>query len=152
MPTQPISLQALSHDNFDTVVKLQVHPAQRHFVANNDNTIAKAYLDHDAVLLRVICTENQPVGLLACWCVPSQQQFHLLRFMIDAQYQSLGYGQAAIRLLLDELREQHDATAVTLYYREGPGSPRPFYEKLGFSDTGERDGDEFIMRIQLSTE
>ncbi|GAB3257214.1 GNAT family N-acetyltransferase [Chitinimonas naiadis] len=146
-----VSLRPLSHDNFKPVIALNVRAWQTGFVATNENTIAKAYLDHEHVLLRVVYAEETPVGLLAFWCHPGKAQFHLLRFMIGSQYQGYGYGQAAMQLLQQELYARHGSIRVTLYYREGKGSPRPFYEKLGFVDTGEKDGDEFVMAKRLGS-
>ena len=148
---EDVSLRPLSHDNFKPVIALHVRAWQSGFVATNENTIAKAYLDHELVLLRVIYAEETPVGLLACWCHPGKMQFHLLRFMIGGQYQGYGYGQAAMQLLQQELYTRHGSIRVTLYYRDGKGSPRPFYEKLGFVATGEKEGKEFIMEKRLES-
>jgi len=149
-PTSAVSLRALDHQNFKAVTKLAVYPYQSGFVASNENTIAKGWLDHDKVTLQVVYANETPVGLLAAWCVPVEGQFHLLRFMIDRDHQGQDYGRAALQQWLAALQAQHGPVRVTLYYRNGEGSPRPFYERLGFMDTGERDGEEHIMAMQLT--
>ncbi|GLR14651.1 hypothetical protein GCM10007907_34410 [Chitinimonas prasina] len=150
MTTTQVSLRPLTHANFDTVLALKVKPEQTTFVASNENTIAKAYLEPDKVQLRVIYADESPVGFMAYWCDPAAAAFHLLRFMLGSQHQRQGYGQRAVAIWLDELSTTHGDIRVTLYYAASPGNPQPFYAKAGFCDTGEKDGDEHIMALQLS--
>lgn len=144
-----ISLEPVTRDNFEKIVKLSVAASQVHFVASNENSIAKAYFDPESVLLKAIYKNLTPVGFIAFWCRPKDNQFHLLRFMIDANHQGRGYGKVAIQLLLDEIRSMHGNVKVTLYYKNGDGNPKPFYEKLGFAETGVTDDDENIMEVSL---
>ncbi len=144
-----ISLRPVTRDNFECITQLSVTPAQKSFVASNENSIAKAYFDPDSVLLRAIYKDSTPVGFIAFWCRPQDHQFHLLRFMIDAHHQGFGCGKKAIQLLFDEIRAAHGSVTVTLYYKHGDGSPKPFYEKLGFVETKEASGDEHVMQIVL---
>lgn len=144
-----ISLKSVTRDNFESISKLSVAPSQIHFVASNENSIAKAYFDPESVLLKAIYNSATPIGFIAFWCRPQESQFHLLRFMIDAQHQGKGYGKEAIQLLFEEVRTSYGNIKLTLYYKNGDGNPKPFYEKLGFVDAGATDDDENVMQIAL---
>jgi len=117
-----VTLRPLTHANFDAVLALKVKPEQTSFVASNENTIAKAYLEPDKVQLRVIYADENPVGFMAYWCDPAAAAFHLLRFMLDSSHQGLGYGQRAVSIWLDALGAVHGNIRVTLYYAAGPGN------------------------------
>ncbi len=73
----------------------------------------------------------------------------LWRFMIDARYQSLGFGAQALRLLIDHARAVPGTKAMYLSFVDAPGSPEPFYRRLGFERTGEMDEGEHVMRLAL---
>ena len=53
------------------------------------------------------------------------------------------------RLALDEMRADGRYSKVCLCYVEGDEPARMLYEKLGFTHTGEADGDEIIMELAL---
>lgn len=52
-----------------------------------------------------------------------------------------------MRLLIERVRGLPNAKEMTLSYVPDEHSPQPFYQKLGFVDTGEADEDELIMRL-----
>ena len=56
-----------------------------------------------------------------------------------------------VRLVGDIVRRE-GAAALLTSYTEGEGDPGPFYEKLGFSPTGDRDdNNEVILALDLVT-
>lgn len=68
----------------------------------------------------------------------------LWRLMIATPYQGKGYGQEAVRFIVQHLRAQG--------YRElftscglGEGSPEGFYRRLGFEPTGDMYGDQIEL-------
>jgi hypothetical protein len=45
-------------------------------------------------------------------------------------------------LVIDYVRTRPDAAGLFVSYVPGPGSPKEFYEGLGFADTGRVEGGE----------
>jgi len=69
--------------------------------------------------------------------------------MIDATYQKKGYGKRALQLVIEHVRSMPFADELTLSYNKGDGSPQPFYEKLGFRDTGRMLNTEYEMKMKV---
>jgi diamine N-acetyltransferase len=73
---------------------------------------------------------------------------YLWRFMISSDYQSKGYGQAALNKLIRLLKNtgvKQLHTSVEL----GEGSPMGFYKKMGFIEDGQMYGDEVGLTLEL---
>ena len=56
--------------------------------------------------------------------------------MIDRNYQGRGYGSAALRLILDELRREARFDHVEVCVKKEDAEAIHLYEKLGFVDSG----------------
>ena len=72
----------------------------------------------------------------------------LWRLLIDERFQGRGFGREALRLVVELIRAE-GATALLTSYQPGDGEPWPFYEKFGFVPTGEIDGTEVVLRLDL---
>jgi diamine N-acetyltransferase len=118
-------------------------------VASNAVSIAQAYFDRDSAWFRAIYAAETPVGFLMLWDAPQQAEYFLWRFMLDAQFQRHGFGQRAIKLILEHVRSRPRATELAVSCVLGDGSPRAFYERVGFVSTGEMDGEELILKYAL---
>jgi predicted N-acetyltransferase YhbS len=68
--------------------------------------------------------------------------------MVDARYQRLGIGRMAMQWVIDEARRM-GLREVGLSHVMQPGHAGPFYQKLGFSYTGEMDEGEHKMVLRL---
>ena len=122
-------------------IDLAVSEAQKPFVSDRAKLLARAYA-YRARRSRafLICADDLPVGML--------QSYDLSQMFIDARYQSRGYGKAAVRTILDELKADGQYDKVTLCYIEGNETARKLYESFGFVEI-DRDGDEIVMQLPL---
>lgn len=153
----PVSLCAITKDNLRDYLRLKVAPAQEGFVAPNAVSIAQAHF-HPEAWFRGIEAGGTAVGfaMLEDWaqCSESAPQdwvrepyVGLWRFMIDARYQSLGFGEQALRLLIEHARAVPGTRAMLLSFVDAEGSPEGFYRRLGFERTGEVSEGEHVMRL-----
>ena len=79
---------------------------------------------------------------------PDRGEYFLWRLMIDAQFQGKGPGSRAVKLLVERIRETPNPKALITSHLKGDGAAGIFYEKLGFSDTGETIGGlERVMKM-----
>jgi diamine N-acetyltransferase len=63
-------------------------------------------------------------------------KFYLWRFMIDQNYQGLGLGRSAIKLLTSELKSLFNTSILSTSVVPAKTGPQKFYESLGFELTG----------------
>ena len=149
-----VTLQEVTAKTVRAVCTLEVAPAQRGFVAPNAFSIAQAYFE-PAAWFRAICADSEIVGFAMLYdptraVDAAETRVCLLwRFMIAAAHQGRGFGSAAIRLLIEHARTLEGVDTFALSYVPGEGSPRDFYARFGFRDTGEVDEDELVMKLSL---
>lgn len=78
--------------------------------------------------------------------------YYLWRLLIDEARQRQGYGAAAVDALIAYLRTRPNADILWVSCGQGDGSPKPFYERYGFVDTGRLFGGETLLRLDLPRE
>ena len=154
-----VTLREVTRENLRDILRLKVSPAQERLVAPNAVSIAQAHF-HPEAWFRGICAGDTAVGfaMLEDWSrlpelAPGNWRHEpyvgLWRFMIDARYQSLGFGAQAMRLLVDHARSVPGTRAMLLSFVDMPGSPEGFYRRFGFERTGEVSEGEHVMRLAL---
>jgi diamine N-acetyltransferase len=144
-----ISLKEITRDNLRDVFRLKVAPEQERFVASNSISIAQAYFDRDVAWFRAIYADDTPVGFVMLHDEPAERKYYLWRFMVDHRYQRLGYGLRALNQVIEYVRQRPGAHEFLTSVVPGEGSPGAFYEKLGFTYTGDMDEGERVMRKPL---
>ena len=143
-----VTLQEITSETVRSVVKLDVAPDQREYVARNAESIAEAYFEPKA-WFRAVAAGDELVGFAMVYRDPRAREFYIWRFMIDEHHQGHGYGRRAMELLADEARKD-GAAAVTLSVVPGERSARDFYARLGYEETGELHRGELEMRLPLT--
>lgn len=143
-----VSLRPITSSNVREILDLRVSPEQEKFVAPNAYSLSEALFEPKA-WYRAVYADETPVGFIMMEEDPGQGKYYLWRFLIGAQHQGKGYGYQAMRLLIERVRGLPNAKEMTLSYVPDEHSPQPFYQKLGFVDTGEADEDELIMRLSF---
>lgn len=141
-----VSLREVTSENLSEILNLKVKPEQEQFVASNAISIAQAHFEEKA-WFRAVYADETPVGFVMLYDDPEKTDYFLWRFMIDQRYQGRHYGERALKLLIDYVRAQPDATELLVSYVPAEGSPEPFYRAAGFVDTGEVSDGEIVMRL-----
>lgn len=144
-----VSLREVTRETVRQIVNLRVAPSQEEFVASNGMSISEAYFEGDHAWFRAVYADEVPVGFAMLALDPAKAEYHLWRFMIDQRYQGFGFGKKALELVIQHVRTLPNAKQLFLSYVPGEGCPRPFYEKLGFVDTGVVEDGEIVMRLEL---
>ncbi len=143
-----VSLREVTADTVHTIIKLDVTKNQKQFVAPNAVSIAQAHFS-DKTWFRAIYADKIPVGFAMIEDQPEKPEYYLWRFMIDIQYQNMGYGFKAMELLIEHVRTRPNATEFLTSVVQKEGGPQGFYEKLGFKLTGEYEEGEAMMCLKL---
>ena len=152
-----LTLRKVVDENRMAVLTLTVGGPQWRFVAPNVLSLLEhAYTTYET-WLRAIYAGEVPVGLVLV-DFPTQKDADeigmdvagrpfLWRFMIDHEYQGLGFGRRALEATLAAMHARDPAPdAMFLGCVPGVGSPQSFYERLGFVQVGMLDERELLMR------
>lgn len=75
--------------------------------------------------------------------------YFLWKLLIDAAEQGKGYGAATIDAVIEYLRSRPGADVLYTSCSNGPGSPRGFYLRYGFTDTGRVMWGENVLALEL---
>ena len=143
-----VSLREITEDTLRDILRLHVTESQRKFVANNAVSIAQAHFSQHA-WMRAVYAGKTPVGFLMLYDDSEKPEYYLWRMMIDARFQGLGFGRAAMELLVERVKARPGARELLTSAVPGEGGPQPFYEKLGFQPTGEWDDGEAVLSLDL---
>ncbi len=151
-PPEQVALVPITAESSLTYLGLQTHHSQRRFVAPMDQSFAQALFPpleegHEVVpLLRGITADDEPCGFLMLAEAGPDSPPYLWRLLIDRMHQGRGIGRRVIGTLVEQLTAQGHR-CLLLSYGEGPGSPRRFYDSLGFRPTGEVSEGEVVARL-----
>ena len=153
-----VTLCEIRPDIEDAVLALRVAPGQERFVSGVAQSLIEAAAEPEAhPWIRAVLADGIPVGfVMVSWDVRSVPghlwgPYLLWKLLVDAGHQRQGHGTAAVALVADAVRADGGGTLLTSC-APGPGSPQPFYERLGFVPTGEVDPDgEVILALDLAS-
>ena len=130
-------------------LKLQVSEAQKTYVAGSAVLLARAYAYREwRSRAFVICDDETPVGMGLYYDCPKWNAYDFSQFFIDERYQGKGYGKAAAKTVLEEMKQDGKYDKTVLCYIEGNEAAGKLYESIGFVEI-DRDEDEIIMELEL---
>jgi diamine N-acetyltransferase len=151
-----VTLREITPENIRAVLGLSVAPEQRSvYPRSNGYSIAEGHYpaDDDPVWMRVIYTNETPVGFLMTSEAPDRGEYFVWRLMVDAEHQGKGYGSRAMKLLIERIKASGNARRLLTSHLKGQGDAGGFYQKLGFVYTGEViDGIDYVMEIAFLSE
>lgn len=152
-----LELREITDTNRDEVLALRVAPHQDRFVGSVAGALADAeeYPEGNA-WPRAIYEGDRPVGfVMLSWDVEPDPPriigpWFLWKLIVDRRHQRRGVGRTAVSLVADVVRAAGGTELLTSHV-EGDGDPGPFYARLGFLPTGDRDENgEVILALDLA--
>jgi len=140
-----VTLREIDPEIESAVLALRVSPEQERYVDGVAKSLVDAANEPEGhPWIRAVVADGVPVGfVMVSWdVVPVADRlwgpYYLWRLLVDTRHQGRGHGAAAVRLVADAVRAAGGEALLTSC-GQGPGSPQPFYEGLGFVPTGEVD-------------
>jgi diamine N-acetyltransferase len=146
-----IRVAPLTETNRALVTALQLAPEQMDFVASNADSLREAASDEDA-RPRVVLAGDRVVGFLMYEAPGDDDEARIYRFMIDRASQGRGYGKAALREVLVEIRSLGHIRHVSICYEPQNEAARQLYRTAGFVEQGLDEDGEMIADLVLSTD
>lgn len=143
-----VRLVDITPDNWR--LELNISESQKAWVANPAALLARAYAYRNQNSRAfLVYRDETPVGMGLYYDCPELDGYDLSQLFIDQRYQGRGYGKAAVKLALDEMKKEGRYGRVVLCCIEGNDAAMRLYEQFGFTETG-RDGNEIIMEMLLA--
>ena len=133
-----IRLITVTEDNWLDVASLSVKESQRTYVAPAIGILARGYVYRDCNA-KVYAVENDGVIVgtaLVREFTDEPLGYDLQQFMIDQKYQRKGFGSQALKMILEDLRQENHYDHVELCVKKEDAEAIHLYEKLGFVDSG----------------
>jgi len=159
-----VRLEKINGKNVWDILALKVFKEQEDFVAGNDISIIEAYIAEKGngyAFPFGIYNNDTPIGFLMIgfdtddyWDdAPfiAKNNYNIWRLMIDKRYQRRGYGKQALALALEFIKSFPCGKAEYCWLSYNPDNvaARKVYQSLGFSETGDMNGEEVITVLKL---
>ena len=129
---------------------LAVEEEQKAFVSDQYRLLARAYAHRNRrAQAKMIYADDTPVGMLLYYDLEECQAYDFSQLFIDRRFQGHGYGRKAVQMVIEQMRRERKYNQVYLCCIEGNTSAYHLYTQLGFRPNGTRDGDEFVMCLNL---
>lgn len=158
-PTHPpveVRLVPITPENRRAVRALAVHRSQERLVSSVAVSLGDALVPDPENGAPVVPWYRavEADGELAAFVMVADVTAHhpdpfLWRFLVDRRHQRRGIGERVVRLVAEHFRAR-GASRLFVSYHGGPGSPAPFYARLGFVPTGELEGEEHVAVLELT--
>lgn len=147
LKAEDVQLERINDANVYSVLKLAVNDDQQEFVAGNDISLAEAAALENALPYAV--TQNGvAVGFALLNADKDRGVYEIWRLMIDKRFQHKGFGTAAMKLAMAELKRM-GAEKARISVEIGNEAAIAMYQKLGFSFTGRMECGEAYMECEL---
>ena len=142
-----IALKEINRSNFRDVLKLSVSENQKSFIASNEFSMAQAKALPECIPL-AIYNDDEPVGF-SMYCMDfDEKEYWIYRFMIDKSHQGKGYGSAALKLILSEIKKDKSRDKVYLSFAPENEAAKRLYEGFGFITDNRFDGKETVYCLR----
>ncbi len=130
-------LHLVDVDSDHWMTDLHVSDSQKEYVLDAMCILARAYAYRDeGSHAFFIYDDDTPIGMGLYCDYPELESYELNQFFIDERYQRRGYGEAAMELILQKLKEKGKYHQVVLWYIHGNDAAKSLYEHMGFLETG----------------
>lgn len=147
-----VRLIQINEDNFIDAFNLKLEEEQELFVSHPIRSLAQTYVYYKQCTPFGIYDGDKIVGYVMVIYDYDIPEYDIWHMMIDKSEQGKGYGKIALQKVIDYIREKpfgnSDRIALTCNKRNQVALK--IYKEAGFEPTGNSDGDEIELAIQLS--
>ncbi|MBE5894323.1 MAG: GNAT family N-acetyltransferase [Lachnospiraceae bacterium] len=141
-----VRLREIDEDNWMDVVFLSTEDEEmpricEKYVASNALSIVQAVYEGTWNVRAVYCGKC-PVGFAMFGYNKEHDLYEICRLMIDRKHQGKGFGQIALRLVIEEILSLEECEEIYLTTNPENVKAKRMYERCGFVNTGKMLGQE----------
>lgn len=144
-----IRLEKVNPDNYQEVFGLELVGEQQNFVSSNMKSLAQAWVFYDRAQPYAIYNDDTIVGFIMFDYRIENRKVEIWRFMLGSAHQGKGYGKEALNKAIEFLKQENLFDYIQINYVEENLVAKKLYQKVGFSETGEMEGNEVVMKLSL---
>ena len=147
-----IELRTIDENNRAECEQLSVRDDQKIYIAENAVSLRTAAEEAEVARPFAIYCDERMIGFTMFAFDENNEdledKYWLWRFMIDQRWQGMGYGKAALSVIINYFRE-HNADIITLSTKESNTAALKLYHQFGFTENGQMNGDEIVLKLRL---
>ena len=144
-----IELRAVSKDNLDEILSLDILEHQKAFVSSTACALAQAYVYRETAFPFAVYANDTLVGFIMMGYYEARKQYTLWKFLIDMKHQNKGYGREALLQGMAYLKENFGAKEIYTGITAGNAQAKHLYRAVGFRETGLVENKVEEMKIVL---
>jgi len=139
-----VSLIEINEGNYQKVMNLEVSDEQKNFVAAPVSILARAFAKRKAnAQALAIVNDETIVGVIMFLEATKEPSCYIIeQFLIGRQYQNMGFGRQALKLIIDILSKERKHGAIEICVKKEAVQAMRLYKGAGFYDTDTTDPDE----------
>lgn len=134
MSSKKVYLEPITVSNWKACVSLKLASGQEGLLPSNLYSIAEAQFYQQAKSKAIYNEERQMVGYALFGHDIFTNKWKIFRLMIDQSYQQQGYGEGAMKEILEEISKEQDGNEILICYQDRNDVARRLYAKLGFAE------------------
>jgi len=152
--------EVVSTEDRASVMGLRRGPGQERYLDSMADIFAEADAEQRAVPRQWAVHDTEAGSLIGFMMIsdnipqPMDEDlvgpYYLWKLLIDERFQGRGYGAATLDALVGYLGTRPGADVLYTSCADGPGSPRGFYLRYGFTDTGRIMWGENLLALNLT--
>ena len=151
--TQAVTIRPIDEGNFLDAFRLELSLGREKYVSGPIRSLAHAYVYREQCQPFGIYAGERMVGYVMVIYDYDILEYDIWHMMIDRAHQGRGYGKKALERCLEYIRTKPfgGSNRVALTCHEGNSAALGLYAGLGFLPTGQRDGEEIELALELTT-
>lgn len=147
-----VKLAKIDGPLFNDVIGLELEEDQEKNLPSNLYSIAESTLS-PLFHPRAILLDGEVVGFVMYQFGDvgafDEGECTIWRFMVDRRHQNKGIGQAAMPVVLEEIKSHGLCDLIDIYYDPKNVAAEKVYSRYGFKPTGHRDDGDIIAELKI---
>ena len=136
------------------MIDLEITKEQEKYVALPSEAIAASKF-YDYYINRGVYLGDKPIGFIQYY--PNfddgkPEEIFIDQLLIDKSVQGQGYGSAAVKLVLEEIKQLAGFNVISICYVEGHDIMETFFKRFNFKVIEQDEFDETIMELHYATQ
>ena len=127
-----VRLEPVTAKNWKACIALELAPDQKNFVPSNLYSIAETQFYEHARSKAIYNEQDQAVGYALFGRDILTNKWKIFRLMIDKSHQGRGYGESAMKEIIEQISQEADGNEILICYQDANQVARRLYAKLGF--------------------